>query len=127
MKEAIYERGVDADGRVVDAAAVELQDLVDRLAAKADVSWVQRELQRLWDAFDSRAMPVVASSSNAASSPLLAGVGSLRPASAPSQGNDFFVCSLSKDVRKNGCFTATANTAADFGDKNRLCKGNQPI
>ncbi|CAM9382131.1 unnamed protein product [Hapterophycus canaliculatus] len=61
-------------------------DLDDRLGYKADVSWVQRELQRLWEALDSRAMASVAV---VASGTTIAGQGDdgSRPRSAPSSNN----------------------------------------
>lgn len=56
-----------------DGGGVTEDDLEERLGFKADVTWVQRELQRLWDALDARAMANVA------------GAGGIsRPRSAPS-------------------------------------------
>lgn len=61
-------------------------DLEDRLGFKADVSWVQHELQRLWNALNSRSVAPVVVSSGVGSGGLRQD-NSSRPRSAPSSSN----------------------------------------
>lgn len=61
-------------------------ELEDRLGFKADVSWVQHELQRLWDAVNSRAVASVVVASGMGSG-VVRQDDSSRPRSAPSSNN----------------------------------------
>eukprot|EP00752_Nemacystus_decipiens_P012539 g11107.t1 len=70
---------MDNGGGGAGGGEVTEADLEERLGFKADVSWVQRELQRLWDALDTRAMAAMA-----AMGVQQTGV---RPRSAPSSNN----------------------------------------
>ena len=66
-------------GGGTDGGGVTEDDLEERLSYKADVSWVQRELQRLWDALDARAMAAMAALGTQQMG--------VRPRSAPSSNN----------------------------------------
>ncbi|CAM9905079.1 unnamed protein product, partial [Sphacelaria rigidula] len=84
IRDSMFDRGlaVGRDPTVGEAGVgvIDDEDLEERLLAKANVSWVQRELQRLWEALNSRAVVDLASNSLRSSSrePL-----AVRPASAP--------------------------------------------
>lgn len=88
IKESMYDRGMglDDDTEKGLGQGVDRDDLEERLTSKADVSWVQHELQRLWNALDSR---VTAAAVVAAVSTSTVGCGDqsaepTRPQSAPS-------------------------------------------
>ncbi|CAM9424792.1 unnamed protein product, partial [Scytosiphon promiscuus] len=72
----------DGGGGGDGVGGVTEEDLDDRLGYKADVSWVQRELKRLWEALDSRAMASVVAASGAATAGQDGDAS--RPRSAPS-------------------------------------------
>lgn len=76
----------DDDGGGNGGSGVTEDDLEDRLGYKADVSWVQRELQRLWEALDSRAMASVVVAASGTETAGQDGDPS-RPRSAPSTIN----------------------------------------
>lgn len=71
-----HENGIGRkEGRGVDP-----KDLEEKLSFKADLSWVQRELQRIWDALDSRTMAAIATSGKESDEQA---ADSFRPKSAP--------------------------------------------
>lgn len=70
-------------------------DLEERLGFKADVSWVQRELQRLWAALDSR--EASSSSPGVVVASGIQGADGSRPRSAPSSNG-----SVSRSSKRNG-------------------------
>lgn len=85
MKESVYDRGMDPDDDTEKGVGqgIDRDGLEERLTSKADVSWVQHELQRLWNALDSRVTPAAAVSTSTV------GCGDrsadfIRPQSAPS-------------------------------------------
>lgn len=83
MKVTLYDRelGFGDDGEKGAGGEVNQEELEQRLMLKADVFWVQRELQRLWEALDSGTLSAVASSNKPGSGQLVDS--QPRPRSAP--------------------------------------------
>ena len=86
MKESMYDRGMDIDDDTEkgQGQGIDRDDLEERLTSKGDVSWVQHELQRLWNALDSRVTPAAAAVSTSAVGCGDQSADSTRPQSAPS-------------------------------------------
>lgn len=91
MKETNNQRDVEADSARAAVAGINVmdnEDLEERFLVKADISWVQRELQRLWEALNSHALAAIASNSTTSSSrsPALRSA-SVLPHKGPSKEN----------------------------------------
>ncbi|CAM9661521.1 unnamed protein product [Ectocarpus fasciculatus] len=84
IKDSLHDEGHHRYGSL-DMDSDNGEDLEERLGCKADVSWVQRELQRLWDALNARAMAAVGALSPRTGAGDTAGQGGdpSRPRSAP--------------------------------------------
>ena len=83
IKESMNYRGMGAldDTEKGAGQGVDRDDLEERLTSKADVSWVQHEFQRLWNALDSRVTAAVSTSTVGCGDQI---ADSTRPRSAPS-------------------------------------------
>lgn len=86
IKASMYDRGMgglddDDTEKGLGQGGVDRDDLEERLTSKADVSWVQHELQRLWNALDSRVTAAVSTSTVGCGDQT---ADSTRPQSAPS-------------------------------------------
>ncbi|CAM9771591.1 unnamed protein product, partial [Ectocarpus sp. 8 AP-2014] len=89
IKDSLHDEGHHRYGSL-DMDSDNGEDLEERLGCKADVSWVQRELQRLWDALNARAMAAVGALSPRTGAGVTEGQGGdpSRPRSAPSTNYD---------------------------------------
>lgn len=89
IKESLHDEGHHRYGSL-DIDSDNGEDLEERLGCKADVSWVQRELQRLWDALNARAMAGVGALSPRTGAGVTTGQGGdpSRPRSAPPTNYD---------------------------------------
>ncbi|CAN0312301.1 unnamed protein product [Ectocarpus sp. 6 AP-2014] len=89
IKDSLHDEGHHRYGSL-DMESDNGEDLEERLGCKADVSWVQRELQRLWDALNARAMAAVGAMSPRTGAEVTEGHGGdpSRPRSAPPTNYD---------------------------------------
>lgn len=97
-----------------DGGVVTEDDLEERLGFKADVSWVQRELQRLWDALDARPMATMGAQQT--------GEGwASRPRSAPSSNT-----SSSRSNKENDNPETAGEEESDLTPNSRVISTSLP-